>query len=88
MKQKLELLVKRDLLGMYTLYLTYEDKLLDMMIAYSNLESSLRFSLTHGGRYLPFDEGERQAMLERRAFALARLAINKVMGMQTRINTP
>jgi hypothetical protein len=79
--------LNRNLLGMHTIYLTYEEKLLDMMIAYSNLESSLRFSLTHGGRYLPFDEGERQAMLERRAFALARLAINKVMGMQTRINT-
>lgn len=28
---------------MHTLYLTYEDKLLDMMIAYSNVESSVRF---------------------------------------------
>lgn len=64
---------------MHTLYLTYEDKLLDMMIAYSNVESSVRFSLTHGNRYLPFDEGERQAMLEQRAFALARLAIDRIM---------
>ncbi len=64
---------------MHTLYLTYEDKLLDMMIAYSNVESSVRFSLTHGSRYLPFDEGERQAMLEQRAFALARLAIDRIM---------
>jgi len=64
---------------MRTLYLTYEDKLLDMMIAYSNVESSVRFSLTHGNQYLPFDEGERQAMLEQRAFALARLAIDRIM---------
>ena len=64
---------------MHTLYLTYEDKLLDMMIAYSNVESSVRFSLTHGSRYLPFDEGERQAMLEQRAFALARLGIDRIM---------
>lgn len=71
---------------MHTLYLTYEEKLLDMLIAYSNVESSLRFSLTHGSRYLPFDESERQAMLEQRAFALARLAIDKVMGMQTRLD--
>jgi hypothetical protein len=67
---------------MFTLYLTYEEKLLDMVIAYSNVESSLRFSLTHGNRYLPFDEGERQALLEQRAFALARLAIDRVMGLE------
>jgi hypothetical protein len=65
---------------MRTLYLTYEEKLLDMMIAYSNVDTSLRFSLTHGGRYLPFDEGERQALLEQRAFAMARLAIDRIMG--------
>lgn len=69
---------------MHTLYLTYEDKLLDMMIAYSNVERSVRFSLTHGNRYLPFDEGERQAMLEQRAFALARLAIDRVMQLTPR----
>jgi hypothetical protein len=69
---------------MHTLYLTYEEKLLDMVTAYSNVENSLRFSLTHGSRLLPFDEGERQAMLERRAFAMARLSIDKIMGMQNR----
>lgn len=68
---------------MRTLYLTYEDKLLDMMIAYSNLDQSLRYSLTHGGRYLPFDEAERQALLEQRAFAMARLAIDRIMGLST-----
>lgn len=73
---------------MFTLYLTYEEKLLDMVIAYSNVESSLRFSLTHGSRFLPFDEGERQAMLEQRAFALARLSIDKIMGLQSRSPSP
>ncbi|MDP2248017.1 MAG: hypothetical protein Q8J65_07775 [Nitrosomonadales bacterium] len=73
---------------MFTLYLTYEEKLLDMVIAYSNVESSLRFSLTHGSRFLPFDEGERQAMLEQRAFALARLSIDKIMGLQSRSRSP
>lgn len=73
---------------MFTLYLTYEEKLLDMVIAYSNVDASLRFSLTHGSRLLPFDEGERQAMLEQRAFALARLSIDKVMGMQLAAGSP
>lgn len=73
---------------MFTLYLTYEEKLLDMVIAYSNVESSLRFSLTHGSRFLPFDEGERQAMLEQRAFALARLSIDKIMGLQSHSPSP
>lgn len=69
---------------MYSLYLNYEEKLLDMLIAYSNVETSTRFSLTHGNRLLPFDEGERQAMLEQRAMALARLSIDRIMLMQTR----
>lgn len=67
---------------MYTLYSTYEEKLLDMVIAYSDIDTSLRFSLTHGNRLLPFDEGERQAMLEQRALALARLTIDRIMGLQ------
>jgi hypothetical protein len=69
---------------MFSLYLNYEEKLLDMLIAYSNVETSMRFSLTHGNRLLPFDEGERQAMLEQRAMALARLSIDSIMRMQTR----
>lgn len=73
---------------MFSLYLNYEDKLLDMMIAYSNVETSVRFSLTHGSRLLPFDEGERQAMLEQRAFALARLSIDRIMGLQSRLISP
>lgn len=68
---------------MYSLYVNYEEKLLDMLIAYSNIETSTRFSLTHGNRLLPFDEGERQAMLERRAMALARLSINHIMRTQS-----
>jgi hypothetical protein len=71
---------------MYSLYLTYEDQLLDMLIAYSNIETSTRFSLTHGNRRLPFDEGERQAMLERRAMALARLSIDQIMRRQSQIH--
>lgn len=67
---------------MYTLYSTYEEKLLDMVIAYSDIDTSLRFSLTHGNQLLPFDEGERQAMLEQRALALARLTIDRIMGLQ------
>jgi hypothetical protein len=73
-------------IGMHTLYLTYEEKLLDMMIAYSKVETSLRFSLTHGGRYLPLDEGERQTLLEQRAFALARLEIDRIMRLQARMD--
>ena len=44
-----------------------------------NVENSLRHSLTHGGQILPFDEFERQLMREDRAWALARLAIDKIM---------
>lgn len=77
---------ERKWIGMHTLYLTYEEKLLDMMIAYSKVETSLRFSLTHGGRYLPFDEVERQALLEQRAFALARLEIDRIMRSQARLD--
>lgn len=68
---------------MYSLYLTYEEKLIDMLIAYSNIETSTRFSLTHGNRLLPFDEGERQALLEQRAMALARLTIDNIMRRQS-----
>lgn len=67
---------------MYSLYLSYEEKLLDILLAYSNIETSTRFSLTHGNRLLPFDEGERQALLEQRAMALARLTIDNIMRRQ------
>lgn len=49
------------------------------MLAYTKVENSVRYSLTHGGRYLPYDEQELQMMREEKAWAMARLVIDKVM---------
>jgi hypothetical protein len=48
-------------------------------MAHMNVENSLRHSLTFGGQFLPFDEFEQQLMREERAWALARLVIDKIM---------
>jgi hypothetical protein len=49
------------------------------MLAYLNVEESKRFSLTHGNRYLPFTDLEKEMMLEDKAWAMARLVIDKIM---------
>jgi hypothetical protein len=49
------------------------------MLAYTNVENSVRYSLTHGGRYLPYDEQELAMMREDKAWAMARLVIDKIM---------
>lgn len=64
---------------MATLYRCREERIQDVVIAHMNVENCLRHSLTHGGQFLPFDEFERQLMREDRAWALARLAIDKIM---------
>jgi hypothetical protein len=64
---------------MASLYRCREDRIQDVVIAHMNIENSLRHSLTHGGQFLPFDEYERQLMREDRAWAMARLAIDKIM---------
>lgn len=64
---------------MYTLYRSREERLLDIVLAHSKAETSLRYSLTHGGRYLPFDKRELQALRERRALAQARLELDRIM---------
>jgi hypothetical protein len=64
---------------MPSLYKCREDRIQDVVIAHMNVENSVRHSLTFGGQFLPFDEYERQLMREERAWAMARLVIDKVM---------
>lgn len=64
---------------MPSLYKCREERIQDVVIAHMKVDTSLRHSLTHGGQFLPFDEIERQLMREDRAWALARLAIDKIM---------
>lgn len=49
------------------------------MLAYTKLENSIRYSLTHGGKYLPYEANEMEMMLEDKAWAMARLVIDKIM---------
>ncbi|ROH87035.1 hypothetical protein ED236_04915 [Pseudomethylobacillus aquaticus] len=64
---------------MPSLYFNREERVQDVVVAYLNPEASTRYSLTHGARYLPFSEAEKAALREDRAWALARLCIDKVM---------
>lgn len=64
---------------MPSLYKCREDRIQDVVIAHMNVENSLRHSLTFGGQFLPFDELEQQLMREERAWAMARLVIDKIM---------
>ncbi len=64
---------------MATLYKSRDERIQDVMLAYTKLESSVRYSLTHGGRYLPYESTELEMMREDKAWAMARLAIDKIM---------
>ena len=64
---------------MTSLYKSREERVQDIMMAYLNVENSRRFSLTHGNQYLPFNDLEKQVMLEDKAWAMARLVIDKIM---------
>lgn len=64
---------------MPTLYKSRDDRIQDVMLAYTKLENSIRYSLTHGGRYLPYEANEMEMMLEDKAWAMARLVIDKIM---------
>ncbi|MCB5206271.1 hypothetical protein [Methylovorus mays] len=64
---------------MPSLYKSRDERVQDVMLAYLNVEESKRFSLTHGNRYLPFTDLEKEMMLEDKAWAMARLVIDKIM---------
>jgi hypothetical protein len=66
---------------MPSLYSCREERIQDVVLAYLNVEGSLRYSLTHGGRFLPYSDFEKQLMREDKAWAMARLVIDKVMRM-------
>jgi hypothetical protein len=64
---------------MPSLYKCRDERVQDVLLAYTNIEGSMRYSLTHGGRRLPFDQFEMQMMREDKAWAMARLVIDKIM---------
>ncbi len=64
---------------MPSLYKNRDERVQDVVLAYVKVESSVRFSLTHGNRYMPYDEFEKRMMREERAWAMARLVIDKIM---------
>ena len=64
---------------MPTLYKSRDERIQDVMLAYTKLENSIRYSLTHGGKYLPYEANEMEMMLEDKAWAMARLVIDKIM---------
>jgi hypothetical protein len=64
---------------MPTLYKSRDERIQDVMLAYTKLENSIRYSLTHGGKYLPYEANEIEMMLEDKAWAMARLVIDKIM---------
>ena len=64
---------------MPSLYRNRDERVQDVVIAYLNEQASVRYSLTHGARYLPFTEDEKEIMRHEKAWALARLTIDKIM---------
>lgn len=64
---------------MPSLYPSREERVKDVVKAYMNEQASVRHSLTFGGQFLPYTEAEKALMREERAWALARLAIDKIM---------
>ena len=64
---------------MATLYKFRDERIQDVMLAYTNTENTVRYSLTHGGRYMPYTEEELAMMREDKAWAMARLVIDKIM---------
>jgi hypothetical protein len=64
---------------MPSLYKFRDERIQDVMLAYTNTENAVRYSLTHGGRYMPYSEQELAMMREDKAWAMARLVIDKIM---------
>jgi hypothetical protein len=64
---------------MASLYKFREERIQDVVLAYTKTENSVRYSLTHGGRYMPYTEEELEMMREEKAWAMARLVIDKIM---------
>ena len=64
---------------MPSLYKFRDERIQDVMLAHTNTENVVRYSLTHGGRYMPYSEQELVMMREDKAWAMARLAIDKIM---------
>ncbi|HEY0267630.1 MAG TPA: hypothetical protein VGC12_00185 [Methyloradius sp.] len=64
---------------MSTLYRNREEKRHDLIVANIVVDRSIRYSLTEGGRLLPFSEEEKESMREEQAMAVARLAIDRAM---------
>lgn len=64
---------------MSSLYKSREERVQDVVKAYMNEQNTVRHSLTFGGQFLPYTESEKALMREERAWALARLVIDKIM---------
>ena len=64
---------------MPSLYKFRDERIQDVMLAHTKTENAVRYSLTHGGRYMPYTEQELQVMREEKAWAMARLVIDKIM---------
>ncbi|BCM26224.1 hypothetical protein [Methyloradius palustris] len=64
---------------MSTLYRNREEKRHDLIVANIVVDRSIRYSLTEGGRLLPFSDEEKESMREEQAMAAARLAIDRAM---------
>jgi hypothetical protein len=64
---------------MSTLYRNREEKHHDLLVANLVVDRSIRYSLTEGGRLLPFSKEEKETMREEQAMAAARLAIDRAM---------
>ncbi len=64
---------------MSTLYRNREERRHDLIVANIVVDRSIRYSLTEGGRLLPFSEEEKESMREEQAMAAARLAIDRAM---------
>lgn len=64
---------------MASLYKSRDERVQDLLTAFTNVEGSVRYSLTQGGKRLPFDTLERALMREDKAWAMARLVIDKIM---------
>jgi len=64
---------------MPSLYRNAEEKRQDIMMSKMIVDNAVRYSLTEGGRYLPFSEFEKEMMREDKAMAIARLVIDQIM---------
>jgi hypothetical protein len=64
---------------MPSLYRNAEEKRQDILMSKMIVDNAMRYSLTEGGRYLPFSELEKEVMREDKAMAIARLVIDQIM---------